>query len=132
VKAWRRFSVRHFILEFICCHFILEPSSVKYILFDHEVYLLEFICFNTTVICCHFIEQTNTKSFAVPSTAAQQQMGSSCRYQQQHDNSSVPRQQQGRCVKEYARVQIRTRHPTMASGDFWHTCLANCWREFFY
>jgi len=63
--------------------FILEPSSVKYILFDHEVYLLEFICFNTTVICCHFIKQTSTKSFVVPSMAAQQQLGNSCSYQQQ-------------------------------------------------
>jgi len=66
------------------------------------------------------------------STAAQQQLGSSYRYQQQHDSSCVPRQHQGRCAKEYARVQIRARQPTMASGDFWQTCLANCWRGFFF
>ena len=66
---------------------------MKHILFDYKVYLLEFICFNITVICCHFIEQTSTKLFVLPNTAAavyQQQHGSSCCCQQQYGSSSIP------------------------------------------
>jgi len=36
-----------------------------------------------------------------------------------------------RCAKEYARVEVRARIKSMATPDFWQTCLANCWREFF-
>jgi len=74
----RHFSVRHFILEFICCHFILESSSMKHILFDYKVYLLEFICFNITVICCHFKQLSISSS----TTAARQQLSLSAARQQ--------------------------------------------------
>jgi hypothetical protein len=32
---------------------------------------------------------------------------------------------------EYARAEVRARIKSMATLDFWQTCLANCWKEFF-